>query len=159
EFIELVRKSGVLDEPRLTAYVEQLQRGGDLPTQPGKLAGLMYRDRLLTHFQAENFLHGRWKRFTIGKYRVLERIATGGMGTVYLCEHQFMRRRAAVKVLPAAKAADPASLERFYREARAVAALDHPNIVRAYDVDKDDGLNYLVMEYVNGSSLQDIVKK
>jgi serine/threonine protein kinase len=159
EFIELVRKSGVLDEPRLAAYVERLQRAGELPPQPGKLAGLMFRDRLLTHFQAENFLHGRWKRFTIGKYRVLERIATGGMGTVYLCEHQFMRRRAAVKVLPAAKASDPTSLERFYREARAVAALDHPNIVRAYDVDKDDGLNYLVMEYVDGSSLQDIVKK
>jgi serine/threonine protein kinase len=159
EFIDLVRKSGVLDEPRLTAYVEQLQRVNDLPRQPDKLAGLMYRDRLLTHFQAENFLRGRWRRFTIGKYRVLERIATGGMGTVYLCEHQFMRRRAAVKVLPAAKASDPASLERFYREARAVAALDHPNIVRAYDVDKDDGLNYLVMEYVDGSTLQDIVKR
>ena len=104
-------------------------------------------------------MQGRWKRFTIGKYRVLERIAAGGMGTVYLCEHQFMRRHAAVKVLPAVKASDPSLLERFHREARAVAALDHPNIVRAYDVDKDDGLNYLVMEYVDGSSLQNIVKK
>src|SRR5438477_7476935 len=76
EFIELIRKSGVLDEHRLTAYLEQLQRGGGLPPQPAKLAGLMYRDRLLTHFQAENFLHGRWRRFTIGKYRVMDRIET-----------------------------------------------------------------------------------
>src|SRR5262249_26689149 len=71
----------------------------------------------------------------------------------------FMRRRAAVKVLPAAKAADPAALERFYREARAVAALDHPNIVRAYDIDQEDNLHFLVMEYVDGSSLQEIVRR
>ena len=53
----------------------------------------------------------------------------------------------------------PVGLERFYREARAVAALDHPNIVRAYDIDQDDNLHFLVMEYVDGSNLQDLVKK
>jgi serine/threonine protein kinase len=81
------------------------------------------------------------------------------MGSVYLCEHLFMRRRVAVKVLPTAKAEDPSALERFYREARAVAALDHPNIVRAYDIDQDDKLHFLVMEYIDGSSLQEIVKR
>ncbi len=70
-----------------------------------------------------------------------------------------MRRRVAVKVLPTAKADDASSLERFYREARAVAALDHPNIVRAYDIDQDDKLHFLVMEHVDGASLQEIVKK
>src|SRR5438132_6603780 len=87
------------------------------------------------------------------------------MGQVYLCEQKLMRRRVAVKVLPTAKANDDASRERFYREARAVAALDHPNIVRAYDidVDRDDRngseLHFLVMEYVDGASLQEMVKK
>jgi eukaryotic-like serine/threonine-protein kinase len=113
----------------------------------------------LTHFQAEQFLLGKWRRFTIGKYKVLERLGSGGMGSVYLCEHKFMRRRVAVKVLPAAKAEDPSSLERFYREARAAAALDHPNIVRAYDIDQDENLHFLVMEYVDGASLQELVKK
>jgi serine/threonine protein kinase len=159
EFIELIRKSGVLEEHYLDGYIKRLRSAGALPAEPTKLASLMFRDGILTHFQAENFLQGRWRRFTIGKYKVLERIATGGMASVYLCEHKFMRRRAAVKVLPATRASDPASLERFYREARAVAALDHPNIVRAYDVDQDDQLNFLVMEYVDGSSLQEIVKK
>src|SRR3989442_406990 len=70
-----------------------------------------------------------------------------------------MRRRAAVKVLPTARASDPSALERFYREARAVAALDHPNIVRAYDIDQEDNLHFLVMEYVDGTSLQELVKK
>src|SRR5262249_43126100 len=159
EFVELVRKSGVADEKRLDAYLEHLRAIAALPTEPGKLAGLMVRDGILTTFQAQQFMQGKWRRFTIGKYKVLEQLGSGGMGSVYLCEHMLMRRRVAVKVLPTAKAEDPAALERFYREARAVAALDHPNIVRAYDIDEEDKLHFLVMEYVDGSSLQEIVKK
>ena len=90
---------------------------------------------------------------------MLEKLGAGGMGQVFLCEHKLMRRRVAVKVLPIAKADDPASLDRFYREARAVAAVDHPNIVRAYDIDQDENLHFLVMEYVDGTNLQDLVKK
>jgi serine/threonine protein kinase len=159
EFLDLVRKSGVLDEKRLEAHLEKLRAAGAMAAEPGKLAGLLVRDGLLTHFQAEQILLGKWRRFTIGKYKVLERLGSGGMGSVYLCEHKLMRRRVAVKVLPTAKAADPSALERFYREARAVAALDHPNIVHAYDIDQDENLHFLVMEYVDGSSFQEIVKK
>ena len=120
---------------------------------------MLVRDGMLTHFQAEQLLQGKCKRFTIGKYKVLEKLGAGGMGQVFLCEHKLMRRRVAVKVLPTAKAEDPSSLERFYREARAAAALDHPNIVRAYDIDQDENLHFLVMEYVDGTNLQDLVKK
>src|SRR6516225_6689422 len=158
EFLDLVRKSGVVDEKRLDAYMERARATG-LPPDLGKFAGILVRDGILTHFQAEQFLQGKWRRFTIGKYKVLERLGSGGMGSVYLCEHKFMRRRVAVKVLPAAKAEDQASLERFYREARAAAALDHPNIVRAYDIDQDENLHFLVMEYVDGASLQEVIKK
>src|SRR5919197_486021 len=119
EFLDLLRKSGVLEEKRLDAYREKVRA---LPAKPAEAAGYFVRDGLLTDFQAEQLLAGKWRRFTIGKYKVLERLGTGGMGSVYLCEHKFMRRRVAVKVLPAAKAQDPAALERFYREARAVAA-------------------------------------
>jgi serine/threonine protein kinase len=156
EFLELVRKSGVVDDARLDAY---LQNHRALPDELGKLAGVLVRDAILTHFQAEQILQGKWRRFAIGKYKVLERLGAGGMGSVYLCEHKVMRRRVAVKVLPTSRAAEKSSLERFFREARAVAALDHPNIVRAYDIDQDDKLHFLVMEYIDGSSLQDIVKR
>ena len=160
EFLDLIRKSGVAEEARLTSYMQKLRTlTSSVPKEPNKLAGLMVRDGVLTYFQAEQFLQGKWKRFTIGKYRVLERIGSGGMGQVFLCEHKLMRRRVAVKVLPTAKAEDQSSLERFYREARAVAALDHQNIVRAYDIDQEDNLHFLVMEYVDGSSFQDIIKK
>ena len=117
------------------------------------------RDGILTHFQAEQFLQGKWHGFVIGKYKVLERLGWGGVGNVYLCEHTFMRRRVAVKVLATAHADDPGTLQRFYREARAAAALDHPNIVRAYDVNRDGKLHFLVMEYVDGTNFQEVVTK
>lgn len=157
-FLDLVRKSGVVDPKRLDEHLEKLRADKPLPDDVGQVAGYLVRDGLLTHFQAEQVLLGKWRRFTIGKYKVLERLGIGGMGSVYLCEHKFMRRPVAVKVLPANKADDPASLDRFYREARAVAALDHPNIVRAYDIDQDEKLHFLVMEFVDGTSLQEIVK-
>src|SRR5262245_1017990 len=149
EFLDLVRRSGVSDEKRLDTYVQQLRTSSTLPDNPGKAVGMLVQEGLLTHFQAEQIMMGKWRRFTIGKYKVLERLGSGGMGSVYLCEHRFMRRRVAVKVLPANKAEDQASLERFYREARAAAALDHPNIVRAYDIDQDENLHFLVMASVD----------
>ena len=159
EFVDLIRKSGVVEEARLNSYLKQLQSTSGIPTDVSKFSRLLVRDGMLTFFQAEQFLLGKWKRFTIGKYKVLERLGSGGMGQVFLCEHKLMRRKVAVKVLPTAKAEDSSSLDRFYREARAVAALDHPNIVRAYDIDQDDNLHFLVMEYVDGASLQDLIKK
>ncbi len=159
ELLDLVRKSGVIDEKRLASQLDRINAAGQVPPEPNRFAGVLVRDGVLTHFQAEQFLQGKWRRFTIGKYKVLERLGSGGMGSVYLCEHTLMRRRVAVKVLPASRAEDSSSLDRFHREARAVAALDHPNIVRAYDVDQDDKLHYLVMEHVDGASLQEIIKK
>ncbi len=159
EFLELIRKSGVADDKRLDVWLQIAKSNGSLPIKPGEAAALLIRDSILTKFQAEQILQGKWRRFTIGKYKVLESLGSGGMGSVYLCEHKLMRRRVAVKVLPTAKAQDESALQRFYREARAVAALDHPNIVHAYDIDQDDTLHFLVMEYVDGASLQEIVKK
>jgi len=157
EFLELVRKSGVADEKRFEAFLQKM-RAGNMPNEPAKLAGLLIQDSVITNFQAENILAGKWRRFSIGKYKVLEKLGSGGFAQVYLCEHKLMRRRVAVKVLPPGKAKDSSALERFYREARAVAALDHPNIVHAYDIDQDADLHFLVMEYVDGCNLQEIVK-
>lgn len=159
DFLELVQKSGIVDAARLTAHLQPLRDRNAVPVTPGALAQLLVRDALITHFQAEQLLLGKWKRFTIGKYKVLERIGTGGMGQVFLCEHKLMRRRVAVKVLPTAKAEDEASLDRFYREARAVASLDHPNLVRAFDIDQDQSLHFLVMEFIDGVNLHDLVKR
>jgi serine/threonine protein kinase len=158
-FLVLVQKSGLVDNTRLSVYLAKVCAGGALPPEPAKVAGFLVRDGILTQFQAEQVLQGKWRRFTIGKYKVLERLGSGRVGSVYLCAHEPTYRRVAVKVLASALADHPASLERFYREARALAALDHPNIVRAYDIDQDENLHFLVMEYVGGSSLQNITEK
>jgi eukaryotic-like serine/threonine-protein kinase len=159
EFLDLVQRSGLLDQNKFDVYLEKLRATSGMPQRPDYLAGYLVRDGFLTHFQAEQILLGKWRRFTIGKYKVLERLGSGRYGSVYLCWHPTVRRRVALKVLPTAYADDPASLERFYREARAFAAVHHPNIVRAYDIDQDEKLHFLVMEYVDGSSLQEIVKR
>jgi serine/threonine protein kinase len=159
ELLDLVQKSGVADEGKLKVHLQKLTGSTGIPKAPDKLAANLVREGLLTYFQAEQLLQGKWKRFTIGKYKVLEKLGSGGMGTVFLCEHKLMRRRVAVKVLPVPKADDKTSLDRFYREAKAAAAMDHPNIVRAYDIDQDEHLHFLVMEYVDGTNLQDLVRK
>ena len=159
ELLDLIQKSGVVDESKLRAYIQKLTDTTGLPQDPAKFAGYLVRDGILTYFQAEQLLQGKYKRFSIGKYKVLEKLGAGGMAQVFLCEHKLMRRRVAIKVLPTAKADDPSSLGRFRREAAAIAAVDHPNIVRAYDIDQDDNLHFLVMEYVDGTNLQDLIKK
>lgn len=156
EFVDLVRRSGLVPATKLDALLRRAQP----PASADQAASALVRDGLLTFFQAKQLRQGRYKRFTIGsKYRLLELIGAGGMGAVYLCEHTIMKRLVALKVLPTDKLDDQSNLDRFFREARAVAALDHPNIVRAYDIDQFEKLHFLVMEYVDGTSLQEIVAR
>ncbi|MBX7103063.1 MAG: serine/threonine protein kinase [Gemmataceae bacterium] len=154
EFLDLVRRSQLAGDDRLRSYDPD-----QFPT-PRVAAQQLVDDGILTNLQAGLLLKGKWRNFIIsGKYRLMEHIGTGGMGQVFLCEHLRLGRRVAIKVLPAERAGDRTSLERFYREAQAVAALNHPNIVRAHDIDTDGPLHFLVMEYVEGANLQDIVKR
>jgi serine/threonine-protein kinase len=93
------------------------------------------------------------------RYRLLTCIGSGGMAVVYEGMDMLLERRVAVKVLRQRFASDPEFLERFQREARAAANLDHPNIVTVFDVGKDDGHHYIVMEYVDGRDLKTIIRQ
>ena len=94
----------------------------------------------------------------LGKYRILKLLGKGGMGQVFQARHAKLDRIVALKTLTQAHVALPESLERFEREMKAVARLDHPNIVRAYDADETDGVHYFVMEYLEGESVAKILK-
>lgn len=159
ELLAIIRKSEVVDLDRFNAYIEALDQAAMLPDSPKALAALLIRDAILTNFQAEQFLLGHYRGLTVAKYRLLERIGSGGMGQVFLAEHIHLRRRVAVKILPPARAKDPATLGRFYREARAAALIDHPNIARTHDIGQEGALHYIIMEYVDGASLLEIVRK
>ncbi len=159
DLLQLVRKSGLVAPQRLDEYAAGLRAGGRAPSDPAALAREMVRGGLLTYFQSRQLLAGKYRGFLLGRYKILEHLGAGGMGTVLLCEHTHMRHRVAVKVLPPDKARDPSALTRFYREARAAASLDHPNLVRAHDIDRQDRHHFLVMDYVDGVSLQAVVRK
>src|ERR1022692_2673129 len=159
-FLELGFKSGLLERQTVHPCQSNWNRTGIKPKSPKELADSLIKEGVLTHFQAEKLIAGRWRGFLIcDKYRLLERLGAGGMGAVYLCEHIKMGRKVALKILPVQPAEDPASLERFYREARAVARLDHPNIVRAHDIDHDDKLHFIVLEFVDGANLHDFIRR
>ena len=79
-------------------------------------------------------------------YRVVSKIGEGGMGEVYLAEDQELGRKVAIKVLPGDVAANPDRLRRFTQEARAAAALNHPNIAHIYEIGEIDGLHFIAME-------------
>ncbi len=94
---------------------------------------------------------------TVAHYRVLDKLGSGGMGEVYLAEDTRLRRRVALKVLPALVAEDPEHLERFSREAKALAGLNHPNIVTVYSVEEAGDQRLLVMELIEGQTLAELI--
>jgi hypothetical protein len=156
DLLELCRTSGLVSTERLNAYLAQRP---PLPKNAKAAASALVKDQFLTSFQTRQLLAGRHKGFFLGPYKLLDQIGKGGMGAVFLCEHVALRRRDAVKVFPQERAKDPGALERFHREARAAAALDHPNIVRAYDVSQAHGVHFLAMEYVKGLNLEELLRR
>jgi serine/threonine-protein kinase len=160
-FVELLGRSGLVDKQQITAATEEFARlHNNVPADDGPALAAHFVDSgMLTRWQADKLLDGRYKSFFLGKYKLLDHLGTGGMSMVYLAEHVLMHRRVAIKVLPQSRVNDSAYLSRFYQEARAAGQLAHPNIVHTYDIDSDGKTHYIVMEYVPGRNLQEIVKR
>ena len=148
--LALVRRAEIADDDALAGF---LTGSEPVPPTASDTATRLIQAGILTPFQARLILQGKHRGFRLGPYRILNQIGAGGMGQVFLAEHAALRRRVALKVLPPKQALDPANVDRFYQEARAAAALDHPNIVHAYDVACDRGTHFLVLEYIDGDTL------
>ena len=152
-FLQALEKSDLLDADQLLAAREAARQSDD----PHALARLLVQKGLLTRWQAGQLLIGRTS-FFLGRYKLIDLLGRGGMGNVFLARHTMMNRTVAVKTISRQLSLDPASRERFIEEARAVAALDHPNIVHAYTVDSEDDRYYMVLEYVEGQDLRRMVE-
>jgi len=160
-FLELVKRSRLVEEDQLQEFLSKYrgQHGDELPERQEALAEALVEAEILTEWQAEKLLAGKHRGFMLGKYKLLGQLGKGGMSTVYLAEHILMRARRAIKVLPRDRVKDSTYLDRFQLEARAAAKLDDPNIVRAYDIDHEGETHYIVMEYVEGQDLHQLVKE
>ncbi|QGJ69054.1 Hypothetical protein PBC10988_7190 [Planctomycetales bacterium 10988] len=119
----------------------------------------LWQHRMIVEGRAQRLLGGRHRGFFVSSYKLLKHLGTGGMNSVFLAEHTVMRRQVAIKVLSLSGEDDEAFLERFRMESRAIASLDHPNIVRAHDFNSDGDVYFLVMEYVEGKDLHHLVKE
>jgi serine/threonine protein kinase len=158
EFLYLIRESGLLGTSVLDGLIDKFPDGNS--ESPTSLASALVRKGTLTEFQAEQLLQGRAHGFHLGGYVILERLGCSRMSTVLLCRQQSLDRLVAVKLLSTSKAAaNERMLQRFYREARATASLHHPHIVRAYDVEENERGHLLIMEYVEGLSLEALVQQ
>jgi serine/threonine protein kinase len=154
-FLANLRQSGLVTGEQMAKVM------GRLPDSPRAqaVAKSLVDFGFITRFQAELLLAGKTSGFFLGQYRILDYLGRGGMGRVFKAEHQTMNRIVAVKVLASHLVKTVKAQQMFQREVRAAAKLVHPNIVTAYDANQIGDRYYLVMEYVDGPNLEQLVRQ
>jgi serine/threonine protein kinase len=155
----LLLRSRLLSPEDARAMFERWQaQAQGAPGNAGEFARWMVAQQYLTEYQATLLARGHADGFFLGQYKILDRLGKGRMAGVYKAVHR-LGQVVAIKVLPPSKARDPALLARFQREARLALRLKHPNVVRAFQVGEAGGLLYLVMECLEGETLDETLRR
>ncbi len=158
EFVANLAKSGLVAPLSLERARAQIP-DGPASEAAVRLARLLIQQGALTTYQARKVLAGATRGFFLGDYRILRSLGEGGMGKVYLAANQKDGMRVAIKVLPPSKAADGGqALLRFRREMELSTRANHPNLARTIDVGRAGDVHFMVLEYVPGESLYQLVK-
>ncbi|MEM0924555.1 MAG: serine/threonine-protein kinase [Planctomycetota bacterium] len=165
-YTELLKKSELLSADQVDARLREFESGdpskrlrADSAEDAVAFANFLLKADAVTQWQNTHLLRGRFRGLKVGKFRVLRLIGAGGMGRVFLAEDEMLKRRVALKVLPKARSQNSRALQRFHQEARALAKLDHVNIVRVHDVDYREKTHFIVMEFVQGTDLTKRVER
>jgi len=163
KYLDVLQRSKLADRPALVKAINSFKsetiETPELRKSVTALSRYLIKLGLITAWQNAMLMEGRHRGFHLGKYKLLDHLGTGGMSTVYLGEHTAMKRRVALKVLHPNRKDEKTFLPRFLREAQAIATLDHPNVVKVFDVDNDGKVYYMAMEYVEGIDLQRRIDK
>jgi serine/threonine protein kinase len=133
--------------------------GGKAVEDVNRFAKWMIANKFVTEFQCGMLLRGKTDHFFFKDYKLLDRLGQGRMAGIYEAAHNQSGQRVAIKVLPPSKAKDKETFARFQREARLSCKLKHPNIVRTFTMGKSEGLYFIVMEYLEGDTLDEVLKK
>jgi len=158
QFVRQLSDSGLLSAEEILAFKKDLPSIRS-PDETETLARQLVHAGRLTEYQSWRIRNGRGKGLILGEYTILEKIGAGGMGEVFKARHRRMKRIVALKILPPKLLDSHAAVKRFQREIEAVARLEHPNIVTAYDAGCAEGTHFLVMQYVEGTDLAVLVKR
>ena len=158
DFAEKVALSGLVPSPDLIRARDQLEPEPAADASV-RLARLLVQQGFLTTYQARKLLAGATRGFFLGGFRILRPLGEGGMGKVFLAVNEQTFGKVAIKVLPPRKAIEEAgSLVRFRREMELSQRCDHPNVARTLAVGTEGDVNFIVLEYIPGMSLFDMVK-
>lgn len=160
QFNEYLTKSGLVAEQRVAELMAMAATTPDTTTDAVAWATWLVKRNILTKYQAKRLLEGKWRNFVVnGKYVILDQLGGGGMGVVFKAQHLRLGKPVALKVLKADVKKDPAAVQRFLREARSGAKIDHPNVVKTLDVEEALGQHFLSLEFVEGITLQELVTR
>jgi serine/threonine protein kinase len=155
----LLARSRLLPADAVAAVAAQAPDTGRDADDLDAFRKLLVARRHVTEYQAVLLMRGHSAGFFLGEYKILDLLAKGRMAGVYKAAHATTGQVVAIKVLPGSKARDPETLARFRREAKLLTRLDHPNVVRAFQVGEADGRHYLVLEYLDGDTLGEVLEK
>jgi len=152
DLVRLLTRSGILTAQQL----DQVAQLAEQTFSARKLARRLIGKNLLTRWQASQLLAG-WYKLQLGKYRLCEQIERSETGRVFRAEHIQLDRQVAIKTLSRRFTRDARIVQQFLDEARAVSQLDHGNILHVFDIDQEEDLYFLIMEYIEGDDLQHLV--
>lgn len=158
EYCDVLAKSKLLPEGDVTALLQKWRADGHADADVESFRKGLIARRLLTEYQAALVARGRADGFSLGGYVILDRLGRGAMAGVYKAAHTS-GQIVALKVLPPSKAKDANSLSRFQREGRLLCQLDHPNVVRAFQVGQAGSVHFIVMEHLDGETLDEVLAR
>jgi serine/threonine protein kinase/WD40 repeat protein len=155
QLLHLLRETGQLSSEQR----DEIDRLRGRNTEARSLARALIERGLATPFQINHIARRQDSKLLLGPYLLVERLGEGGMGQVFKAYHRVMQRHVALKIIRPEYCGNPAAIQRFLVELRALASVSHPNIIQVHDANEVDGTLYFAMEYVAGTDLGKLVKK